>query len=179
METETLVNSLWEENKFWVFARSRNLYDDVAATVADKAFRQTHRLLEQTSAMPEYNFDAAADEMWAYLQEIVENKEREEWDSLEKEEEILTKKDFLWKLILRYRVTSLYNTRLLLDINPFDRFLFIAANQKKLYLWNGVRVKEIDFGHIIKKSSRLHDPNYLLTILVNGHPYRNPKLQAP
>lgn len=177
MEVGTLANSLWEENKFWVLARSRNLYDDVAATVEDKTFDQTHRLLEIAAAIPEYNFHAAADQVWGCLQQFAGDKEREEWNVLGEIGDMLTKKEFLWQLILRYRVTYLLNCRLLFDINPFDRFLFAAGNQKKLFLWNRFRVVEVNVEHLIKKSSRLHDPNYLLTILVNGHPYRNPKLE--
>ncbi|MFQ5797279.1 MAG: hypothetical protein ACE5H0_01145 [Bacteroidota bacterium] len=178
MQVGTLANSLWEENKFWVLARSRNLYDDIATAVADKTYDQTYRLLELASAIPEYNFQYSADQVWGCLQEIVGEKERQEWDVLEEIGDILTKKEFLWHLILRYRVTYLLNCRLFFDINPFDRFLFAAGSQKKLYLWNRIRVMEIDVQHLIKKSGRLHDPNYLLTILVNGHPYPNPKLET-
>ncbi|MEE9288675.1 MAG: hypothetical protein V3U69_03695 [Bacteroidota bacterium] len=178
MHLETVVNSIWEENKFWVLARSDNLYGEIAATVAHRTFDQTYRLLERASAIPEYNIRHAAQEVWECLQNSVEDKEKQEWDVLEKAGDSCTKKEFLWQLILRYRVTYLLNCRLFLDVNPFDRFLFAAGNQQKLYMWNRIRVVEIDVRHVIKKTSRLHDPNYLLTILVNGHPYWNPKLKA-
>lgn len=179
MHLETLINSLWEENKLWALARSRNLYDDIERTVAGRSFSKTYELLEQASTIPEYNFQFAADRLWKSVQDAATDTEAREWGDLEKVGDILTTKEFLWQSILRHRAKNLLNCRLLFDINPFDRYLFVAGNQEKLYLWNGGRFVDIDIPRIARKSIRLHDPNYLLTVLVNGHPYRNPKLQDP